>query len=158
MQIVVALMAMEIVKMLQSHMDPKITQNLLQLPWLNFVCEQVAMRWLCTSFFFHRHMKIVVAHSHNTGIKRKQCVWLVFTFLKQVFCPMYTNGFFLLVRYKTLGIVHCTYLGVSGYNLKKKFFCLKIFFTLKLTNCEDMMKCSIMCAAFHLGLHSLHKY
>ena len=54
--------------------------------------------------------------------------------------PLYTNGFFLLVSYNQLGIVHCTYLGVSGYNSKKKkkmfFFCLKIFF-FTLTNSVD---------------------
>ena len=32
-----------------------------------------------------------------------------------IFNPLYTNGFFLLV-YNKLGIVHCTYLGVLGYN------------------------------------------
>ena len=36
-----------------------------------------------------------------------------------------TYGFFLLVWYKKLGIVHCTYLGMSGYIV---FFCLMIFF------------------------------
>ena len=35
-----------------------------------------------------------------------------------------------------VGIVYCTYLGVSSYNLKKNvFFCLKIFFTF--TNSVD---------------------
>ena len=34
------------------------------------------------------------------------------TYLKH----LYTNGFFLLVLYNKLGIIHCTYLGVSGYN------------------------------------------
>ena len=29
--------------------------------------------------------------------------------------PLYTNGLFLLVWYNNLGIVHCTYLEVSGY-------------------------------------------
>ena len=37
-----------------------------------------------------------------------------------MFNPLYTDGFFLLVWYNKLGIVFCTYLGVSGYNLKKK--------------------------------------
>ena len=32
--------------------------------------------------------------------------------------PLYTNGFFLLVWYNKPGIVHCIYLGVSGYILK----------------------------------------
>ena len=31
------------------------------------------------------------------------------------FNPLYTNGFFFLVGYIKLEIVHCTYLGVSGY-------------------------------------------
>ena len=34
------------------------------------------------------------------------------------FNPLYTDGLFLLVWYNRLGIVHCIYLGVSGYNLK----------------------------------------
>ena len=38
-----------------------------------------------------------------------------------IFNPLYTNGFSLLVSYNKLGIVHCAYLGVSGYNLKKKY-------------------------------------
>ena len=33
--------------------------------------------------------------------------------------PLYTNGFILLVSYNKLEIVHCTYLGVSGYNFPK---------------------------------------
>ena len=47
-----------------------------------------------------------------------------------VFNPLYTNEFSLLVRYNKLWIVHCTYLGVSHYDLKINivFFCLKIFF------------------------------
>ena len=54
------------------------------------------------------------------------------------------------------GIVHCTYLGVSGYNLKKiVFICLKNFFTF--TNSVDPNEMQ-HCAAFHLGLHCLQKY
>ena len=30
--------------------------------------------------------------------------------------PLYTNGSILLVLFNKLGMVHCTYLGVSGYN------------------------------------------
>ena len=46
--------------------------------------------------------------------------------------PLYNNGLFLLVGNNKFGIVHCTYLGVSGYRLKKyciRFFCLKTLFT-----------------------------
>ena len=49
-----------------------------------------------------------------------------------------------------LGIVHCTYLGVSGYNCK-----LKIIFTF--TNGVDPDEMQHY-AAFHLGLHCLQKY
>ena len=35
------------------------------------------------------------------------------------FNPLYSNGFFLLIWYNKLGIVHCTYIGVSGYNFPK---------------------------------------
>ena len=33
----------------------------------------------------------------------------------------YVNGFFLLVWYNMFGIVHCTYVGMSGYNFFKKY-------------------------------------
>ena len=39
-------------------------------------------------------------------------------FLKS-FNPLYTNGFFLLLRYNTLGIVHYTYLGCQVIIFKK---------------------------------------
>ena len=59
--------------------------------------------------------------------------------------------------YNKLGIVHCRYIGVSGYNSKKNivFFCLKIFFTF--TNSVDPEEMQHY-AAFHLGLHCLQKY
>ena len=70
--------------------------------------------------------------------------------------PLYTNRFFFLVCYIKLGIVHFTYLGVSGYNLKKNvFFCLNIFLTFTNSVDPDEMQ---HYAAFHLGLHCLHKY
>ena len=34
---------------------------------------------------------------------------------------LYTNGFFRLVWYNKFGIVHCTYLGVSGNNFLNKY-------------------------------------
>ena len=36
--------------------------------------------------------------------------------------PLYTNVFLLLVRYNEFGIVQCTYLGVSCYDLKKLMY------------------------------------
>ena len=40
-----------------------------------------------------------------------------------VFCcnlyPLYTYGFFLLIGYNKHRIVHCKYLGMSGYNFQK---------------------------------------
>ena len=73
------------------------------------------------------------------------------------FNPLYTtNRLFLLVRYNKLGIVHCTFLWVSGYNLKKiVLFCLKIFFTFTNSVDPDEMQ---HYAAFHMGLHCLQKY
>ena len=73
------------------------------------------------------------------------------------FNPLYTNGFFLLVRYNKLWIVHCTYhlVGMSGYNFETNivFFCLKIFFTL--TNSVDPNEMQHKhYAAFHLGLET----
>ena len=35
--------------------------------------------------------------------------------------PLYTNGLIFMVCYNRLGIVHCTYLGVSGYNFNTFF-------------------------------------
>ena len=54
-------------------------------------------------------------------------------------------------------MVHCIYLGVSGYNFKKILysFFLKIFFTF--TNSVDPDKMQHY-AAFHLGLHCLQNY
>ena len=60
--------------------------------------------------------------------------------------------FSLLGWYNKLGIVHCTYLGVSGYNLKKKSCILFTF-----TNSVDPDEMQHY-AAFHLGLHCLQKY
>ena len=51
-------------------------------------------------------------------------------------------------------MVHCIYLGVSGYNLKKKKNCLKIFLTLNSEDPDEMPHY----ATFHLGLHCLYKY
>ena len=65
-----------------------------------------------------------------------------------LFNPLYTNGFFLLVRYNKLGMVHCTYPGVSGYN----FIVWRSFFTFTNSDDPDEMQHD---AAFHLGLHCL---
>ena len=55
------------------------------------------------------------------------------------------------------GIMHGTYLGMSGYNFQTNivFFCLKIFFTFRNSVDPDEMK---QYAAFHLGLHCLPKF
>ena len=69
---------------------------------------------------------------------------------------LYTKGFFLLVLYNKLGIVICTYLGVSGCNFILFFyFCLKIIFTF--TNSVDPYEMQ-QYAAFHLGPNCLQKY
>ena len=49
----------------------------------------------------------------------------VYDFLGQ---PSYTDGFFLLVWYNKVGIVHCTYLCVSGYNFQNNCILLSQFF------------------------------
>ena len=75
--------------------------------------------------------------------------------LKSVFNPLYANGLFLLAWYNKLGIVHCTYQGVSGHSFQKILcFCLKIFFTFTNSADPDEMQ---HYAAFHLGLHCLQK-
>ena len=76
---------------------------------------------------------------------------------KNSFNLLNTNRLFLLVWYNKLG-VHCTYLGVSGYNLKKIILYsvyLKSFSTFKNSVDPDEMQ---HYAAFHLGLQCLQKY
>ena len=77
----------------------------------------------------------------------------MFTFDTHFLNHLYTIGLFLLEWYNKLGIVHCTYLWMSGHNFQKNivFFWLKIFFTF--TNSVDPDY-----AAFHLGLHCLQKF
>ena len=70
----------------------------------------------------------------------------------------YTNGFCLLVWYNKLGIVHCTYLGVSGYIVEEILysFVWRPFLPFKTNSVHpDEMQHN---AAFHLGLHCLLKY
>ena len=71
--------------------------------------------------------------------------------------PLYTYGLFQLVWYNKLRIVHCTYLGVYGYNFQKNiaFLCLKTFFTFTNSVDPDEMQ---QHAAFHLDLHCLQRY
>ena len=68
--------------------------------------------------------------------------------------PLYTNGVFLLVWYNTPGLVHCTYLGVSGYNFQKNilYFVWRSFYTNTNRVDPDEMQHD---AAFHLGLYCL---
>ena len=59
--------------------------------------------------------KIMLAKYAADDSNRQQFQMIFFA---GAFCvsPLYINGFFFLVWYNKLGIVHCTYLGVSGYN------------------------------------------
>ena len=66
---------------------------------------------------------------------------------------LYTNEFFHLVRYNKLGIVHCMYLGVSGYSFKEYcIFLSEVHFYFNNSVDPDEMP---HCAVFHLGLHCL---
>ena len=92
----------------------------------------------------------------------KNCLWQCYSQIpclniNFIFNPLYTNGFFLLVGYNKVGIVYCTYLGISDSNFKKNiaFFCLKISFTFTNSVVPDEMQ---HYAAFHLGLHCLQKW
>ena len=58
-----------------------------------------------------------------------------------------------LLLYNKLGIVHCTYPGVSSYNFLKYFFLSEDFFY-KSVDPDEMQHYS----AFHLSLHCLQKY
>ena len=61
------------------------------------------------------------------------------------FNSLYTNGFFPLVWYNILGLVHCIYLGMSSYNLKKiLYFFLKIIFTFTNSVDPNDSKCHIV--------------
>ena len=54
-----------------------------------------------------------------TGPDLLAASWIPAEYLEKGINPLYTNGFFLLVLNYKIGIVHCTYLGVSGYNFRK---------------------------------------
>ena len=56
--------------------------------------------------------------------------------------PLYTNGFFLLVWYNKIGIVHFTYLGVSGYNLIFFLYIFKAFF---MKQCRLWLNAALCC-------------
>ena len=70
--------------------------------------------------------------------------------------PLCNKGFFLLVWCNRLGIVHCTFIGVSGYNFKKilHFLSEDLFYFSNSVDPDEMPHD----AAFHLGLHCLQKY
>ena len=67
---------------------------------------------------------------------------------------LYINGFFLPVWYNKLGIIHCTNLEVSCYNLKKIVFFVGISFCITLTNSVDPDE-MLKNAVFYLGVHYL---
>ena len=72
------------------------------------------------------------------------------------FNPLYTNEFFLLAWYNKHGIVHYTYLGVSGYVFFK--YCIILSedrFTLTKGVVTGEMQHN---AAFYQGLHCLKNY
>ena len=70
--------------------------------------------------------------------------------------PLYTNGLFLLVWCNKLRIVHCTYLGVSGYFVKiLYYFVWRSVFTF--TNSVGPVEMQHY-AAFYQGLYCLRKY
>ena len=71
--------------------------------------------------------------------------------------PSYTNRFFLLVWYNKLGIVHCTYLGMSGYNFKKQYCILlseELIYLYK--QCRPWWSAALCCMSS--GYSSLQKY
>ena len=76
--------------------------------------------------------------------------------VQRAFNSYCTNGSFFLVRYIKLGIVHCAYGGVTGYNfqIKSVFLTLNIIFALANSADPDEMS---HYAAFRLGLHYLPK-
>ena len=80
-----------------------------------------------------------------------------FLFFFQQFNPLYTNGFFLLVLCNKIGMVHCTYIGVSRYNFKIKYCILLSEDLFTFTNSVDPDEMQHN-AAFHLGLHCLQMY
>ena len=81
--------------------------------------------------------------------------------MKKIFIPLYTNGSILLVQNNKLGIVHCTYLGMPGYNFQKILYFrlnpggLNIIFTFTNIVDPDEMPPYV---AFHLGLRCLQEY
>ena len=67
--------------------------------------------------------------------------------LEMLVNSLYTNGFFLLNRYKKIGIVYCTYyLGVSGYNFQEILYFLSedLFFCIN-KQCRYWWNAALCC-------------
>ena len=60
--------------------------------------------------------------------------------------PLYTNDIFYLVWYNKLGIVHCTYLGVSDYDFHK--YCVLLSEDLMLHYIRVFTVCKTTCLGF----------
>ena len=138
---------------------------------MRIVCWQTIFMKYYTLFFFFFFLKI--RKDVAKFVIRCSCDWRfkgsfklpfeyqeLFSHLSRYPCisPLYSDGFFNLTWYNKFGMVYCTYLGVSVYNLKKNIvlFCLKIFF-FTFTNSVDPNEMQHD-AAFHLGLHCSQKY
>ena len=104
----------------QVNLEPTIPRSWVQHSTTEQPCSK------CSAY-----RPVNTAYIHKKHLYFQWCRWI------WGFDPWYTNGLFLLFWYNKLGIVHCTYLGVSAYNFQNNivYFCLKILFTL--TNSVD---------------------
>ena len=75
----------------------------------------------CMALFHSQTRRRMINICIHTDIK-VQTTRMAFTII--YFNPLYTHRLFLLVSYNILGIVHCTYLGVSGYNIQNILYSL----------------------------------
>ena len=99
-----------------------IHSNALQYRQSKFIMEtntvnadQTALTGECLSWV---HIVCKIGYTEER-VDNNCCYVIAGKVLKNRFQPLYTNGFFLLVWYNKLGIVHCIYLGVSCYNFQK---------------------------------------
>ena len=91
-------------------------------------------------------------------------MWHFLILLDLFFNPLYTHGFFLQVRHNKLGIVHCPYLGVSGYNFQNILYFLSEDLCYLYKQCRPRWNAAFCCISSGSSLFAnvlvvgFHKY
>ena len=117
-------------KLAQEQLIGSSTRNLLTAHWETYHLWQKWLARLCfvTVTPFYEPITEVVLLTWYSRVCNKntssfnahtECFYMWELDTLHYINPLYTNDFFLLVWYNKLGLVHCTYLGVSGYNFQK---------------------------------------